>query len=319
MRAAGLAAWLVASTASASVIGSGTITGGGASGGGPPDPARDDVAASYMATGPNGVRTVPQVNPAALGVCSALAGAWAATTPDYESQVTGYFCNGVRWARVWTDEDGVTVSPDRPLAARTFVSQAASGDYAFKANNRPLWDLGDGVADELVSTGTRIRSNASFEVVGGQALFTDILSPTTAGADILVSLQARWLALQPGGAPTCTAGRAGGLQSRSSDGNRPWHCDGTAAYRISRVIPFSSTLTIPTMVSGEETALTATVSGAVANEHVTVNMNCDLPQIGIRRVRVSAANTVTIYVYNGDPIASLPVPTDCLFAGVVHK
>jgi len=293
--------------------------GGSGGGGGPPDPARNDVAASYTATGPNGVRTVPQVNPAALGVCSALAGAWAATTPDYESQVTGYFCNGTRWTRVWTDEDGVTVSPDRAVAARTFVSQAATGDYAFRANNRPLWDLGDGVADEFVSLGSRIQANATLQLAVGQAVYTDILSPSSGTADLLVSLQQRWFVLQPGLAPTCTAGRAGGFQSRGTDGNRPWHCDGTAAYRIARVIPISATLSIPTMTGGAETTLTTTVTGAAVGDHVSVNMGCDLAQISVRRYRVSAANTVAIVVGNEDPTTPLPTPTDCLFLGAVHK
>ena len=167
--------------------------------------------------------------------------------------------------------------------------------------------------------GNALRSNGSFVIAGGQSLMADILAPTTANADLVVALQARWLRLSPGSAPTCDSTRAGGLQSRSSDGNRPWHCDGTAAYRMARVIPISATLTIPTMTGGGEATLTTTVTGAVANEHVTVNMGCDLAQIGIRRVRVSAANTVSIVVYNGDPATPLPTPTDCLFAGAVYK
>lgn len=306
----------LSSPVAAQVFPWGGVSGGG--GGGPPDPSRDDVAASYTATGANGVRTVPQVDVAALGTCSALAGAWAATTPEWETQVTGYFCNGTRWARVWTDEDGVTVSPDRTVAGRTFVSQAASGDYAFKANNRPVWDLGDGINDELVSLGSRIRSY-SWEVASGGSLTTDILGPTTANADLIVSLQARWLRLSPGGAPACDSTRAGGLQSRSTDGNRPWHCDGTNAYRIARIIPISATITIPTMAGGDETALSTTVTGAQVGDHVTVNMGCDLAQISVRRFRVSAANTVSIIVANEDPATPLPVPTDCLFAGAVYK
>lgn len=304
MRRLGLVAALLAAPAWASVIGTGAISSGAGGGGGPPDPARDDVAASYTATGPNGVRTVPQVNPAALGVCSALAGAWAATTPDYETQVTGYFCNGTRWARVWTDEDGVTVSPDRTVAGRTFVSQALSGDYAFKANNRPIWDLGDGVADELVSLGSRIRSG-SWEVASGQSLTTDVLAPTTAGTDLIVSLQARLFILQPGLAPACTVGRAGGLQSRSADGNRLWHCDGTAAYRVSRVVVVPVTFDAPSVPNGSCITPSVTVAGVTLNDTISVNADFALPDtVSIGNVRATGADTVALRLCNVSPTTS---------------
>lgn len=287
---------LVALPAAAQVFPWGGGNEGG--GGGPPDPTRDDVAASYTATGPNGVRTVPQVNPAALGTCAALAGAWAATTPDYETQVTGYFCNGTRWARVWTDEDGVTVSPDRTVAGRTFVSQALSGDYAFKANNRPIWDLGDGVADELVSLGSRIRSG-SWEVASGQSLTTDVLAPTTAGTDLIVSLQARLFVLQPGLASACTAGRAGGLQSRSADGNRLWHCDGANAYRVSRVLVVPVVFDAPSVPNGACITPAVTVTGAALGDSISVNADFALPMsVSIGNVRTTAANTVSLRLCN---------------------
>lgn len=313
MRVAALLA-LVALPASAQVF----PWGGGSGGGGTPDPGRNDTASSYTATGPNGVRTVPQVDVAALGTCSALAGAWAATTPDYETQVTGYFCNGTRWARVWTDEDGVTASPDRALPARTFVSQALSGDYAFKANNRPIWDLGDGISDELVSTGNRIRSMASFELNSGQALYLDVMSNTTLNGDIQVSTT-RYFRMIPAANAPCSSGNSGGIQARASDGNRLYQCDGTASYRLARVIPISATLSVPTMAGGAEATLTTTVTGAAVGDHVTVNMGCDLEQISVRRYRVSAANTVAIVVGNEDPTTPMPDPTDCLFLGAVHK
>lgn len=302
MRVAALIAFL-ALPASAQVF---PWSGGGSGGGGgTPDPTRNDTAASYTATGANGVRTVPQVNPAALGVCSALAGAWAATTPDYETQVTGYFCNGTRWARVWTDEDGVTVSPDRAVAGRTFVSQAASGDYAFRANNRPLWDLGDGVADEFVSLGSRIQANATLQLAVGQAVYTDILSPSSASADLLVSLQQRWFVLQPGLAPTCTAGRAGGFQSRGTDGNRPWHCDGTAAYRISRVLVVPVTFDAPSVPNGTCITPSVTVTGAALNDTITVNADFALPAtVSIGNVRATATDTVALRLCNVSPTTS---------------
>ena len=305
MRAALLALVLVASSASAQGFGGTFPYGGGTSSGSSPapDPARDDVAASYTATGPNGVRTTPQVNPAALGTCAALAGAWAATTPGYESQVTGYFCNGSRWARVWTDEDGVTASPDRTLPARTFVSQAPAGDYSFKSNNNACVDFGDGVNDEICSLGSRLRV-PSLQALSGQSFAVDVLTQSTLNADLSVSLM-RWLRIMPSANAPCSTGNSGGIQARSSDGNRLWHCDGTTAYRIPRVAgPVTSSVTIPAMSPGVEETLNVTVAGVASLDVVWPTLNCDIPDVGIRRFRVSAADTVSVVIANNSSSTS---------------
>lgn len=65
-----------------------------------PDPARADTAASYTATGPDGVKTTPQPAPAALGTCAALAGAYASAIPAGETGARPFFCDGVTWLRM---------------------------------------------------------------------------------------------------------------------------------------------------------------------------------------------------------------------------
>jgi len=282
-----------------------TSSGGG---GGTLDPARADTAASYTATGPNGVRTTPQASPAALGACAALAGAWGAATPVGEFAPTGYFCNGVRWARVWTDEDGVTAHPNRALPAAGFVAQAPSGAYGFKANNRPVWDFGDGIDDEVVSEGSQLLFRGSVKIRAGQSFSVDQISPSGLTNDLvlfpLVS-SARWVRLWPLGDTACVSGSSGGIQTRSSDGNRLWQCDGTNAYRVSRVVTAAVVYDFPSIPNGSCTTADVTVPGAATGDTVSVNADFALPApVGIGNARTTATDTVTLRLCNHDPTNS---------------
>lgn len=282
MRAVLLALVLAAGSASAQRIRlSGPVAGGGSAG----PSAR--------------LQTIPAASPAALGSCAALSGAYASATPVTETQTSPFYCGGVTWRRIWTDEEGVTASPDKSLAAYTFVSQAMAGAYAFKANNRAIFDFGDGINDECVSLGSSIQCG-SMKVAGGQSFMADIIAPSTTTGNVTFINAGRFWLFSPTGNATCSAGTAGGLQGASADGNRPRWCDGTAAYRIKRVIPATLSLTIPSLSPQSESTLTGTVTGAAVGEHVTANMACDIPMVTIRRIRVSAANTVSIVFGNAD-------------------
>lgn len=296
MRAAFLAVLLLSSVAHAQKIR--LMGGSGAAGGGTLDPARNDVAASYTATGPNGVKTASQASPAALSACAALSGAYASAIPVTETQASPYYCGGVTWRRIWTDEEGVTASPDRSLAAYTFVAQAMAGAYAFKANNRAIFDFGDGVNDECVSLGSSIQCG-SLKVAGGQSFMADIVAPSSANTNVTFINAGRFWLFSPTGNATCGAGQAGGLQGASADGNRPRWCDGTAAYRISRLLEVPVTFDFPSIANGSCSTSSVTVTGAAVNDTVTVNADFALPaDVMVGNARSTAANTVELKLCN---------------------
>lgn len=290
----------------------GSSTGGG----GTPDPGRADVAASYNATGPNGLRLTPQTSLGALGACASLSGAFAVVsgTPSLP-----YYCDGSQWVRVWNANDGTVANGDVHVPGYSFVAQAPSGEYAFRIlNNGARADFGGGSNDHFWSDGSQIISEGSIKIQPGQSLTANIIGSSSGG--IIQVYPGSWVVYQGVGAlATCDATSAGGLIRLTSDG-RPYWCDGAGAYRVMRAIPISATLSIPTMTGGGEATVTTTVTGAAVGEHVTINMTCSLAQVGIRRVRVSSADTVSIVVFNGDPATPNPAtPTDCLFVGEVHK
>lgn len=272
-------------------------TGGGSSGTVALDPTRNDTAASYTATGANGVRTAAQASPGALGMCSALAGAYSAATPTNETGIRPYFCDGVAWRRVFTSADGVLPNADVYVPGYSFNAQAPAGDYAFRANNRARWDFGDGVNDECVSIGAR--------VVCGSFVFgdvrTDTIANNTTNQHVLVD-PTQYLRISPRGGTGCSSGTAGGLQTNSADGNRPWWCDGTNRFRISRVLTVPITFDFPSVPNGSCTTASITVTGAALNDTISVNADFTLPaSVGIGNVRSTATDTVSLRLCNHDP------------------
>lgn len=248
--------------------------------------------------------TTPAASPGALSACAALAGAYGSATPEFGTTPSPYFCNGVTWGRVWTDQEGTVVSPDKTIAGGTFVSQAISGDFAFKANNRPVWDFGDGVNDEIVSEGASLRFNGSVKIAGGQSFSVDQISPTTAGGDLVIFplvSTSRWVRIWPLGDAACVSGSSGGIQTRSGDGNRLYQCDGTTAYRISRVVTVPVAFDFPEVTNSTCVTASVTVASAAASDTLSVNADFALPaDVSIGNVRTTAADTVELKLCNSN-------------------
>lgn len=289
---------LVPALAMAQFLPPGGGAGGGGGGGGTPDPSRNDVAVSYSATGPNGVKTAPQATPGALGACAALAGAYAFATPVGESAPSPYVCDGITWRRVWTEAEGTLPNADVVVPAYTFVSQAPSGSYAFAVgNDGARVDFGTGGSDYIYSNGTQLFSAASLQIAPGQSVTTNILAPAAGG--ILGLYPTSWAVL--GGTSvlaTCDAGAAGGLQHLTTD-HRPYWCDGTQVMRVLRGLVNSAAVDPPSLLAGECSVQTVTVTGAATGAGAIVNPGAALATgMVLEGVYVSATNTVSLNLCN---------------------
>lgn len=300
-------AWWVAlvlmpGLASAQAFG-GTFPGGGGGGAAALSPSREDTAASYTATGPNGVKTAAQASPASLGTCAALAGAYASATPTGESGTRPYFCDGIAWRRVYTSADGALPNADTHVPGRTFISQAPSGLYGFVATNNSKWDLGAGPTDEIWSDGTFING-ASWRL-GSVNVVT--LANRDTGANLSVSL-ARNLRLLPNAdAPSahCGTNDSGGIKVHSTDGNRLYYCDGTRHMPVARLAAASASLDLPEVAAGGRSSaqVVTGVAGAAVNERARCEAATDLGgELFVSQTWVSAANEVSFYVRNAGAV-----------------
>lgn len=226
-----------------------------------------------------------------LGTCAAPnAGAVVWLTSASEL----WDCDGTTWRRVFTSRDGVLPNADVAVPAYQFVAQAAEGEYAFKANNRAKWDFGDGVSDECVSTGGKVScSSWSFADAS-----TDVIATKTSNVNLQASLQ-RYFRFIPISALTCGTNDSGGLQASSTDGNRPRWCDGTTAYRMSRVVEVAVTADVAEIAASSCLATSVTVTGAAAADTIWANADFALPLgVLVGNVRSTAANSVELTLCN---------------------
>lgn len=281
-------------------------TGGGSSssgdGGTALDPNRNDVASSYRANGSGGILLTPQVT---AGTCATAAdtGRVSWLSPSGLS-----VCDGVAWRRVWQANDGVTVSPDRDILPHGVVTQALDGEYAFRSNNKAIWDIGPGTADFFSSNGTGILFGGSLVMGTGQSLSVNILTSPTAKQQI-AGLTSWWQLLSQGTVPACTSSDRGGLSTLTSDG-RPYWCDGTASAAIGRSLFGSATIDPALLTPGSCSTLTGTVTGALTTDGVVINPSIDLLDgLVMTSARVSATNTVSVKLCNFLTVANVDQPS----------
>ncbi len=271
-----------------------TLPGGGSSGGG----------------GGTVAQTTPAANPGALSACAALAGAYGSATPVGESAPRPYFCDGVAWSRIYTAADGTLPNADTVVPGYTFVAQAPSGAYGYRAlNNGVLTDFGAGASDYFYSDGSQVYSAGSIQIASGQAITTNIIGTTSGG--ILSLFPGSWVVYQGvGGLPTCDASSNGGVIRLATD-SRLYYCDGTMALRLSRSLPtVSDTQDLPNLLPGDCSVRTVTVPGAAITDYVVnVSPSSSLtPGLLLGNARVSAANTATFDVCNVMTTAAIDQP-----------
>lgn len=257
------------------------------------------------------VQTTPAANPGALSACAALAGAYGSATPVGESAPRPYFCDGVAWTRIYTAADGTLPNADTVVPGYSFVSQAPSGAYGYRAlNNGVLTDFGAGSNDYMYSDGSQLYSAASLQLLSGQALTTNIIGSTSGG--ILSLFPGSWVVYQGvGGLPTCDASSNGGLIRLAGD-SRLYYCDGTVALRLSRSLAPAAVVIDPAnMLPGACTTLTGTVTGAAtADVSVSVSPGAALTSgLLLGNARVSAANTVSFDLCNVTTGTSIDQPS----------
>lgn len=212
-----------------------------------------------------------------------------------------YACDGVAWHWVWTEREGFLPNADAIVPARTVVLHAPDGTYALLTENNAKLDLGASATDEVVSDGLAVLANSwKFNDVS-----VDVLANRTTNGSLFLSIARNLVLLGSGTAPAdhCTSGAdAGGLKNYVSDGNRLYYCDGTASYRVSRVLTVPVTFDFPSVPNGTCTTSDVTVAGAAVGDTVSVNADFALPAtIGIGNVRSTATNTVTLRLCNHDP------------------
>lgn len=233
---------------------------------------------------------------AALGTCDATeAGTVVWLSPSNELRD----CDGSTWRTVYTSREGVLPNASTDVPGASFIAQASTG-YAFRSTNNVPWDFGNGANDEIVSTGSALRTAGSFIVSGGQSLTTDILANTTANTGISVSVPgARYFRLIPNTAATCTSGASGGLQSNSADGNRLYLCNGTVTLPLARMLTGSATVDPPSVDHHTCTTLSLTITGALTSDYPLVRAAAALSSgLILTNPRVSDADTVTAELCN---------------------
>lgn len=241
---------------------------------------------STPSTGGTGVTVV-----ASLGTCaSPNVGALQWLSPSSAL----YVCDGSTWRQAWTSREGTVGNADVYLPAYSVVLQAAAGDYAIRVNNRAKVDFGDGPTDECVSTGGKVSCNSwTFGDVS-----TDVLANKTTNGNITISL-ARYFRILPTGNQSCSASDSGGLKAASADGNRPVWCDGTAVYRMSRVVESAVTVDVASIAAQSCLTTSVTVTGAAAGDTLWANADFALPLgVLVGNVRTTAANTVELTLCN---------------------
>jgi hypothetical protein len=268
--------------------------GGGASGSGTPDPERDDVAASYQATGPNGFQAFPQ---AALGVCAALAGAYAAVE-DGVGEALPYFCDGTDWAILWREVDGLVASSNTSGSWYALTVAAPTESKGITLSNGSELDFGAGANDWCkaqsgsVSCGSLRTADITLDDIGNRnANPVEFFSQYGTRLFPYASL------------PTC-ASLPGNLATLESDG-RTYQCDGAAFHLVSRVLVVPVTYDFPSVANSACVESSVTVTGAAANDTISVNADFALPtDVSIGNARATGANTVALRLCNSN--ASTP-------------
>lgn len=178
------------------------------------------------------------------------------------------------------------VDADSDISPHAIISQAAAGEYAFRAlHDGVYWDIGASTNDRIyASNGTIIANSWRFgditvETIGSVQGYVTIFSPTPF----------------PGGSLTaCSSGRKGALQTLSGDG-RIYQCDGTANNRMANNLSASASLDFGTILTGASGTSTMTVTGAASGDAVVCNPTAALSSgVSVAYSYVSASNTVTV-------------------------
>lgn len=267
---------------------------GGSSGSATLNPDRDDTAASYMATGPNGFQAIPQ---ASLGTCAALAGAYAAID-EGGGAASPYFCDGTDWALIWREVDGVVANTASTGPWYAVTISAPDSAKGITMSNGSEIDFGPNANDFCkaqsgsVSCGSLRTADITLDDIGNRnANPVEFFSQYGTRLFPYASL------------PTCTS-LPGNLASLQSDGQL-YACDGTAFHRVSRVLVVPVTYDFPSVTNGACVESSVTVTGAVANDTVSVNADFALPtDVSIGNVRATGADTVTLRLCNSNPTTS---------------
>lgn len=281
----------------------GVFPGGGSGGSSSatPDPTRADTAASYTATGPNGVRVVPQVDLGALGACAALAGAYASAHVEGEDDPSPTFCDGIDWTRVWTERDGSLLTAMTVANLEGARLSADSSTYALRVTNNGKVDFGTSTNDECQSSGGR--------VVCKSWTFTDIVVDNFGnnGAQPISFFSIYGIRLFPYGTlETCSAGRSGSLAALSTD-NRLHYCDGTTWIRVGNSSEVPVTHDFPNVPAASCVDSAVGVTGAAAGRSIQASADFDLPAgVGIGNVRGTGADAVSLRLCNVSAVDQNP-------------
>lgn len=192
--------------------------------------------------------------------------------------------------------DSQKVNADSDISPHAVISQAASGEYAFRAlHDGVYWDIGASTNDRIyASNGTVIANSWKFgditvETIGAAQGYIWMFSPTP---------------FPVGSLTACSSGRKGALQTLSSDG-RLYQCNGTADQTLGYRTAWTGALDFAVFASNSCQTLTFTATGAVAGEPVAEG-GCGLVMAGDAdvtcKVSISATNTASVRICCNDTL-----------------
>ncbi|HZI08671.1 MAG TPA: hypothetical protein VEZ71_31935 [Archangium sp.] len=197
---------------------------------------------------------------------------------------------------------GTLLQADEDAYANTFVAKNMAPDggtakYSFISTTDSCMKLGAGSQAEFCAVGNTISFNTG-EVQIPTLRITQPACPSSGSC--------RWFsdnwapgAVPRSSLPACGTNQAGGIVALSTDGNRHYLCDGSAAQRFGVALVATASVDFASMADGAESSATLTLTGAATTDVVHCSPLA-APESGldVRYFMVSAANTVTLAVRN---------------------
>lgn len=185
--------------------GFGGVFPGGGGAASTPSPTRDDVAASYTATGASGYKFTAQ---SSLGECSG-APRLVMVSDEVDGPIA-FLCDGSSWWRVYTERDGTLNTPTGTTTARAFTANAPSAAVAFRlSSNGARLQFGTGASTYLYTDGETVKCESSFAVgTSGVLYVNNIVAANTSERPVAV-LETRGLRITD----TTTLGTCGTVQA----------------------------------------------------------------------------------------------------------
>lgn len=189
--------------------------------------------------------------------------------------------------------DSQKVNPDTIITPYSVVSQAASGQAAFRVAQtgaRYYFDVAGNVY--CYSNGSKIICTSQLDTPAMQVDTVDSYTASRNRVEILYP--------QPypfGSLPTCDSTHKGVLTTLSTDG-RTYACDGTTEQRVAYSLSGSASLNFGNLTTHTSETLTVTVTGALTTDAVVCSALAQIEDDLHIQSWVSAADTVSVRAHN---------------------